>query len=214
MPSMRKLFALSVVASAFLYAIVRYHIIKGVAWSEFPLFISNKAISLSAVALIAISYILGSLASLWPRLFEKTLPSRKFFGLLGFGLAVIHGIISLLIFNSVYYPKFFEASGKLNLLGETSLLFGVISMALFSVVAITSIPSIYESLGYERWRKFQHLGYWGLLATAGHVLAMGIKGWLDPQGWPGGLLPISLVAFIIAVGTLLLRGISLLFKRN
>ena len=110
------------IASAFLYAIIRYHIIKGVAWSEFPLFISNKAISLSAVALIAVSYAVGSLASFWPRLFERTLPARKFFGLLGFGLAVVHGVISLLIFNSTYYPKFFEASGKLNLLGETSLL--------------------------------------------------------------------------------------------
>jgi hypothetical protein len=32
--------------------------------------------------------------------------------------------------------------------------------------------------------------------AAGHVLVMGLSGWLQPAGWPGGLPPISLLAFI------------------
>ena len=31
----------------FTYAIIRYHILRGVPWDNFPLYISNKAISLS-----------------------------------------------------------------------------------------------------------------------------------------------------------------------
>lgn len=210
----RTLISASLIALAFAYAVIRYHIVKGVSWSEFPLFISNKAIALSAVALIAVSYAIGSLSVFWPQLFEKLLPARKFFGLLGFGFAAAHAIISLLIFNASYYPKFFENTGKLNLTGELSLLFGVISFAIFSLVAITSVPSIAESLGRERWLKFQHLGYWGLAATLGHVFVMGFKGWMDTAGWPGGLLPISLVAFIIVLSVLFLRSLALLARKN
>ena len=31
------------------YAILRYHLVQGVEWSHFPLFILNKAVSLAAV---------------------------------------------------------------------------------------------------------------------------------------------------------------------
>ena len=203
-----------VMAAAFLYAIVRYHIFKGVPWDQFPLYISNKAIALSAVILIVISYTLGSLATFWPHLFERTLYARKFFGLTGFGLASLHSLISLVIFNAAYYPKFFETTGKLNLTGELSLLFGVLSFAVFSLVAITSVPSIAESLGHERWHKFQHLGYWGVAATAGHVFVMGFSGWLDTASWPGKLLPISLIAFTLALAALFLHGIALLTRKS
>lgn len=211
MKSPRVYFALAVLAVSFAYAILRYHILKGVAWAQFPLFISNKAIALTSVALIAISYSIGALAHIFPRMFTKALPARKFFGLFGFALASLHGLISLLIFNPAYYPKFFEGSGKLNLTGELSLLFGVASFALFLLVAITSVPSIERALGEKRWLSFQHLGYLGLVAVLGHVFTMGISGWTDSSSWPGGLLPISLIAFVIALCALLLRAISMLF---
>ncbi len=44
-----------------------------------------------------------------------------------------------------------------------------------------------------------------LALAAGHVLVMGLSGWLAPQGWPGFLPPISLVAFIAAVIPLLVK---------
>ena len=92
--------------------------------------------------------------------------------------------------------------------------FGVISMALFSVVAITSVPSIYESLGYARWRKFQHLATGGFSRPRAMSLRWESKDGLIRRGWPGGLLPISLIAFIIVLGALLLRGMSLLFSER
>lgn len=189
----------------FAYAVIRYNVIKGVPWVELPLYISNKAISLSAVMFIALSYALGSLARFWPKTFVPALNMRKFFGLLGFGLAALHGLISLLIFTPAYYPKFFLETGKLNLVGELSMLFGVLAFFVFALVAISSIPAVAKSMEPERWLAMQRIGYFGLVLVFFHVFSMGLEGWLKPSGWPGGLLPISLVAASVIALALLVK---------
>ena len=202
-----------VVATAFAYAILRYNIIKGVSWEHFPLLISNKAIALSAVGLIALSYILGSLARFFPRTFSATLGARKFFGLTGFGLAAMHGLMSLLLFSPKNYPKFFLEDGSLSLTGELSMLFGVLAFFVFSIVAYTSIPVIVAKMDKHIWHRAQKLGYLGLLLTLLHVVSMGFSGWLNTAGWPGGLLPISLLAAIILAFALLFKLIALVTTR-
>jgi hypothetical protein len=55
-----------------------------------------------------------------------------------------------------------------------------------------------------RWpRAARRFSWLGLAATAGHVLVMGLSGWLTPANWPGGLPPITLLAFLVAVWPLL-----------
>lgn len=206
--------SLIIFLAVFAYAVIRYNVIKGIPWIELPLFISNKAISLSAVIFIALSYALGSLARFWPKIFVPTLSFRKFFGLLGFGLAALHGLISLLIFTPAYYPKFFLESGKLNLIGELSMLFGVLAFFVFAAVAFTSIPAVAKSMNSKRWLAAQRLGYFGLILVFLHVFTMGIEGWLKPAGWPGGLLPISLIAAIAVAFVLLLKIIAVIFPKE
>lgn len=198
----------------FAYAIVRYHIFKGVGWEEFPLFISNKAISLSAVVFIAISYVLGSLSRFWPHTFSPTLGTRKLFGLLGFSLAALHGLISLIIFSPAHYPKFFLESGKINLVGELSMLFGILSFFIFTIVALASVPVIAKSMDQKHWLAIQRFGYLGLVLVFFHVLSMGLEGWLKPEGWPGGLLPISMVAAIVIAVVLLLKITATIFSKE
>jgi len=211
---MRKHFWLSIIIFliVFAYAIIRYNVIKGTPLIELPLFISNKAISLSAVVFIALSYAFGSLARFWPKTFAPALNLRKFFGLLGFGLATLHGLISLLIFTPAYYPKFFLTSGKLNLVGELSMLFGILAFFVFALVAISSIPAVVKSMDRQRWLAVQRFGYFGLILVFFHVFVMGSEGWLKPAGWPGGLLPISLVAAIVIAFVLLLKITAMVFN--
>jgi hypothetical protein len=52
------------------------------------------------------------------------------------------------------------------------------------------------------------MGYFSVALAAGHVLVMGFRGWLAPEGWHGGLPPVSLVAFIGAAVPLLLKLFS------
>ncbi len=213
---MKKHFGLSVIIFlvVFAYAVIRYNVIKGTPWVELPFFVSNKAISLSAVVFIALSYTLGSLARFWPKTFVPALGLRKFFGLLGFGLAALHGLISLLIFSPVYYPKFFLESGELNLVGELSMLFGVLAFVVFALVAISSIPAVAKSMKPERWLAVQRVGYLGLVLVFFHVFVMGLQGWLKPSGWPGGLLPISLVAAIVIALALLVKITAMVFPKE
>ena len=203
-----------VFAITFAYAIIRYNVIKGVPWQQLPLFISNKAIALAAVVFIALSYDFGPLARFWPKVFVPELSTRKFFGLFGFGLAAAHALVSLMIFSPAYYPKFFTAAGKLNLTGELSMLFGVIAFSIFSISAVTSIPAVEKSIDSNRWQMLQRLGYLAFFLVLLHVLVMGFEGWLKPAGWPGGLLPISLVAFIVIAFSLLIRAAVIIFPKR
>ncbi len=194
----------------FAYAILRYNILKGIAWEHLPLFISNKAISLSAVMFIALSYLLGPLARFWPKTIVPLLGLRQFFGLVGFGLAALHGFMSLLIFTPAYYPKFFSQDGTLNLIGEFSMAFGILAFFVFAAVALTSILGVAGSMSSQRWQAVQRLGYFGLVLVLFHVLAMGYEGWMKPSSWPGGMLPVSLFAAIIIAFALLLRIVVLI----
>lgn len=208
-----KAIAVIILTITFAYAIIRYNLLKGVGWDQLPLFISNKAISLSAVLFIGISYALGSLTRFLP-VFVPALGMRKFLGLFGFALAALHALISLLIFSQIRYPKFFSQSGNLNVVGELSMLFGILAFSVFAIVAISSIPGIINSQDSKRWLAVQRLGYLGLILVFFHVLTMGLDGWLKPEDWPGKMLPISLVAAIVIVIILLLKITALIFPKN
>ena len=187
------------------YAVIRYHVIQGVEWSHFPLYIANKGCSLAAVFLIAGSYLIGKVLKIYEREPDKRRILIKFCGLMGFSLAGIHAFMSLLIVSPYYYPRFFQDGHKMNLTGELSLLLGVLSLWCISITAITSLPVMYNAMGADRWHRGQRMGYCALTLAAGHVLVMGFSGWLSPAGWPGILPPVSLLAFIAAVIPLLVK---------
>ncbi len=187
------------------YAVVRYHVVKGVEWSHFPLYIANKAISLAAVFFIATSYLIGKTLKVHADDPARRLILIKFCGLMGFSLATIHGLMAMLLFSPHYYPKLFLEAGKLSLTGELSMAFGVLSLWCLAITAITSLPFMYDAIGADRWHRGQRMGYLSLLLAAGHTLVMGAAGWLAPAGWPGGLPPISMVAFIAALIPLLTK---------
>lgn len=189
----------------------RYNIIKGLPYNTIPLYVSNKAIALTALFFIVFSYALGSLARFW-RFFVPYLALRKNFGLIGFGFAAVHSVISLLLFTPAYYPKFFTPMGTLTTEGMLSILFGVLAFIIFSIVAIASIPSVEATLGYKKWQMIQRTGYVGLLIVMLHVIFMGWKGWLHPADWQG-MLPMSLIAFLLIFIVLFLRLVVLLKKR-
>lgn len=189
------------------YAILRYNIFKGVEWAHFPLYIVNKAFSLSAVICIAMSYVIGKLIQVHREDREKRIGLVKFLGLIGFSLAAMHGLMSLTLFSPVYYEKFFLETGKLTFEGELSFLFGVLSLWCLTIPAITSLPFMDQHLGRARWRQMQQMGYAALALNAGHVFAMGFAGWLDTASWPGGLPPITMLGFVFSVLAILTKMI-------
>lgn len=191
------------------YTAVRYVFFKGESLAHAPLYLFNKALSLASVFLIGLSFLWGPLCRFWPKTFVPKLYLRKYLGLAGFGLASVHALVSLALLTSAYYPKFFEASGKLNASGETSVLFGILAFFVFAIVSVSSLPFLEVHLDPKQWLFIQRLGYAAYILVLGHVATMGFSGWFSPTSWPGGLLPISLVAAMVILLVLAVRALVL-----
>ena len=188
---MKKYFFIAFIPSL-IYAVVRYNIFKEVPWENLPLWISNKAFAMTATILVAYSFCA-----------DKSKP-RKEIGILGFYIAIIHAIISLIILNPSYFAKFFSDDGKLNFTGELSMLAGIVSFSLLLIAVYKSYPAVTEEAEVDL--KFIHqLVLWGIILNIVHIVVMGFPGWLKVADWPGMLPPITLVSCVISIIFLLKR---------
>ena len=187
------------------YAVVRYHLAGDVAWRHFPLFILNKATSLAAVIFVACSYLIGKIFRWHDHDHALRLVVIKFCGLMGFFLAAVHAFFSLSMLSPAYYGKYFDDVGRLNLQGEIAMSVGVVALFFLLSPAVTTLPMMPKAIGGIRWKRSQRAGYVALALVVIHLVVLGVKGWLAPQGWHGGMPPVSLVAVVVALVPLLVR---------
>jgi hypothetical protein len=151
------------------YAVVRYHVFKGVPWAHLPLYVLNKAVAWSSIVLFA--------GAAWQA-------GRTSAGLVanplfdqGRALAGAHVLGSLAQFSPATYPAFFDAAGGLSFVGEFALFGGVLA-----------------TVGLLRASK---AAAWLLLfpaAVALHTALVGLPNWLSPAKWPGYMPPITLLS--------------------
>jgi DMSO/TMAO reductase YedYZ heme-binding membrane subunit len=197
-PTTVKWFA-AVFGFALAYAVIRYHLAGDVEWRHFPLFILNKATSLAAVIFVACSYLVGKII----RWHDHDRPLRlvviKFCGLIGFFLAAVHAFFSLCLLSPAYYGKYFDEAGRLNLQGEIAMCVGVLALFFLLAPALSTLPMMPKAIGGWRWKRNQRAGYIALALVAVHLVVLGVKGWLAPRGWHGGIPPVSLVAVVAAL---------------
>ena len=210
--SMFVLFTTLVAAS--IYAFIRYNIVRDVPYSNIPLFIGNKSIALTATILIGISFLLGPLARFFPNIVVPRLYLRKHLGIAGFALAALHALMSLILFSPAYYPKFFLTSGKMNLIGESSMLFGILAFLVFAAISITSLPPIEKHMHPLQWKFIQRLGYLAYVLVLFHVVIMGWAGWWNPESWKFGLASISIISALVIVFVLIMRVIVMVFPKK
>jgi DMSO/TMAO reductase YedYZ heme-binding membrane subunit len=203
-PVTMKWFA-AIFGTSLAYSIVRYHFVGDTPWTHFPLFILNKATSLAAVGFVASSYLIGKIFRWHDHNKHLRLVVIKFCGIFGFFLAGIHAFLSLCLLRPAYFEKFFLEDGQLNFTAELSMTVGVIGLFLLMSPAISTLPMLPKAIGGWRWKRSQRVGYLALAFVVIHLVVMGYKGWMTPSKWPGGLLPISLVAVIVALLPLIVR---------
>ncbi|MCK0144830.1 hypothetical protein MWU78_04105 [Arenibacter sp. F26102] len=181
------------------YAVLRYNVVGTVAWKDLPIFILNKGVSLAAIVLLAFSFSIRPLTNLGMPYLNLGLESRKVLGISGLLLTIFHVLLSFLIFNPQYYPKFFAGDDSLSIIGNFSLLSG---MASFMILGIYHWCFNNRSRGKEMLieiitsKKF----LLGLLFLLGiHLFFMGYSTWSTPAKWQGGLPPISLISFVVVL---------------
>jgi len=178
------------------YAILRYHIAGPVPWKDFPFFILNKGISLSAFVLITFNFTFGPLHNIGVKLPGSWLNARKALGMTGFLLVLIHALISFMLFSPSVYGKFFEEDGTPTLLAGLSMLGGVLAFAVLWGFNLSFQTHLREDQAFIRFITSRRFLLFALLLGAAHLFFMGYQGWINPSGWHGGLPPISLVGFL------------------
>ncbi len=183
------------------YAIVRYHIVGPIPWKDFPFFILNKGISLSAFVLLTLNFGLGPLNNLGAKVPEGWLNARKALGMTGFLLVLIHALMSFMLFSPSVYSKFFETDGTLTMLAGLSMLGGVLAFVVLWGYNMSFQTFLREDKAFIQFITSRTFLLWAMLLGAAHIFFMGYEGWLNPSGWHGGIPPVSLVAFaFFAVG--------------
>jgi hypothetical protein len=161
--------------ASLVYATVRYNVFKGVPWSDWPVYVVNKALALSSLLLL-LTWILR--ARLGPDESMSNLIShaRRF--------ALVHAGLSLAILSPAYFPAFF-VGGKLNWPSGVSVLIGTVAASGLHVTTQPDVP----------WRSaVRRAGVVGLMAGT-HAMLNGYGSWLAPVTWPGYMAPITLIAF-------------------
>jgi hypothetical protein len=171
------------------YAVLRYVVFGSDPLINLPAYLINKAIALTA----AFCYCLAA----WNHR-QADEERRRFWGGLCGGSAFMHILLSLSILSKSYYPKFFGLE-RLNLVGESMILFGALTACCF--FAFSGAAPFKEHLKELRVFGGAFLGI--------HLIAAGWGGWLTPQKWNGGLPPISLISFVLVVA-----GVVLYLQEN
>ncbi len=185
------------------YAITRYHLVGPVPWKDFPMFILNKAISLSAFIMLTCNFGFGPLNNLGIKVPEGWLNARKALGMTGFLLVLIHALMSFMLFSPSVYGKFFVEDGTLTMLGGLSMLAGVFAFVVLWGYNMSFQTFLREDKAFIQFITSRKFMLFALLLGAAHIFFMGYEGWLNPDGWHGGIPPVSLVAFtFFAVGYL------------
>ncbi|XP_047418309.1 metalloreductase STEAP2 [Sciurus carolinensis] len=198
--------AISLSTFFFLYSFVRdvIHPYARNQQSDFykiPIEIVNKTLPIVAITLLSLVYLAGLLAAAYqlyygtkyrrfPPWLETWLQCRKQLGLLSYFFTVVHVAYSLclpmrrseryLFLNMAYQQVHANIENSWNEEEvwriEMYISFGIMSLGLLSLLAVTSIPSVSNALN---WREFSFiqstLGYVALLISTFHVLIYGWK---------------------------------------
>jgi hypothetical protein len=190
---------LLIILFGILYAVVRYHIAGPVPWKDLPFFILNKGISLSAFILLACNFGFGPLHNLGVAVPASWLNARRALGMTGFLLVLIHALMSFMLFTPAVFSKFFESDGTLTLQAGLSMLAGVLAFVVLWAYNLSFQTHLREDKAFIGFITSRRFLLFAMVLGGLHLLFMGFEGWLNPDGWYGGMPPVSLVAFALFV---------------
>jgi len=181
------------------YAVLRYNVVGPVAWKDLPVFVLNKGVSLAAIVFLTVSFTIKPLTHLGFPALNFGLESRKILGISGLLLTIFHVLLSFLIFNPHYYPKFFDSDNTLSVIGNFSLLAGMFSFMILGLYhwCFRNRSKNKEILINIITSKEFLLGLLFMLGI--HLVFMGYTTWFTPSIWQGGLPPISLISFTVVL---------------
>ncbi|KAL1006709.1 hypothetical protein UPYG_G00075740 [Umbra pygmaea] len=203
---------------------------------KIPILVMNKTLPWTSITLLALVYLAGVLAALlqlhrgtkysrFPVWLETWMSMRKQLGLLAFFLAALHAIYSLC------YPM--RRSYRYKLLNwayqqvqqnledswvaddvwrmEIYVSLGIIGLGLLTLLAISSLPSISDTLNWREFAWVQRcLGYTALVLVTAHALVYGWRKWVEPKQYVWYTPPSFILASLLPITVLLAKALLLL----
>ncbi len=178
--------------------------------------LSFSGLAVAGTALIAIAYLIGSLARFWPAKWEQKKQLRKYYGLFGFYLILVHSAWGFLLkLYPEYYAKHFDKidPAKVQLI-DLPFIFGASGLLIFLAVALVSLQVVAKKMTPFAWLMTQRLGYLALVLGTIHFTLIKWKGWFKFDSWPYFLPPLSLLIFIFIAFVLIMRLLTLVSTRK
>ena len=126
---------------------------------------------------------------------------RKALGLYALLFGVMHMVLSTVLLSPAYYSKWYlktsdivpgnntedvkvGVSSRMNVVGETCVLNGVIAITAMGVLGMTSIPSIARAMNWREWRCIQsYLGFACVLLATAHLTVKGATSWVKADSY-------------------------------
>ncbi|HCM67665.1 MAG: hypothetical protein A2898_00545 [Candidatus Kerfeldbacteria bacterium RIFCSPLOWO2_01_FULL_48_11] len=167
----------------------------------------SKAVAGTAALMIGASFVMSGFAYYFDFLDTK-IGYRKYFGLVGFWLALLYSVMLLFIDPDRYFYGFFEN------IGTADFIFGLSSMAILTVMAIISNAPMMRWLGTQRWRQLLRLGYLAYTLLIVRAIAVEWDSWSEWWRDPNGLPPPRLAISVIATLIILFRGSMIVVSWN
>lgn len=178
-------------------------------------YLLNKSVAGAGFLMIALSYSLSAIQYLTRR-FESVYALRRPFGLVGYGLAVFHLLLTLLVENpeapgtrKFVFPAYFLDHWP-------AILLSLLAFVYFSYAFKISVwPGKLLQASGQRWRRRLRYGYLAVLAALVHAVLLKLEGWiswiptLDPA-----LPPLSLITAAIGVLLILIKTRQLSRRRR
>lgn len=218
----------------FIYAVFKFYVrMKIYDGAQFPLKVLNKPICMTAITLLAITYLPSSVAGMtqiyygtrhkrFPRWLDKWLKARKSLGLIALFLVFIHIMMSTLTMGPTYYSDFYVfksillSSNNSELFlyqpgwmlwqAEVAMLLGIIALMLLLILGLSAIPSVAHTLNWREWRFVQSgCGHVALFFCIAHAIFRGLPNWAKATEKVHVLDSLAFLAIIIPVLTLLFK---------
>ena len=216
-----------------LYIIFIYFVEKtAYRWDQLFVKVLNKPLCMTAITVLAATFLASSVAAIFqifygtkhirfPKWLDKWLKTRKQMGIIAFTLVVIHVIMSVLIMSPTYLSSWYQSTtitipGNLThdiqlpiktwmvWKGEAACLVGILSFICLCFIAVSTLPSVADSLNWKEWTFIQSkIGHIALFLALSHACIMGAPGWVkNPSGIPKS---ITFLSSILPFLTILLR---------
>ncbi|MCC5927968.1 MAG: hypothetical protein JJU28_01870 [Cyclobacteriaceae bacterium] len=183
--------------ASMVYLYIRYHHFRGLDVNEYFLFTLNKSLSFSGLVLLVYSYIMPTRCDISAESRHRQLLLRGC-GLMGFYMIIGHIVMSVFLSTPKYYPHFFEARGGFTWNFVFLYSTGIMALILMAILWIASFQPAKRLAGIP-WPNLKEIGYGIFALTAIHSVVQSIHKWTTPQEWPGGLPPLSILSFFIAL---------------